>query len=281
MTPGGARAAVLSAALWWTGPAVAQDIVPFDPEYAPLSFQDEDDVPDGFDVAVARALAERMDMEIAFRPEFFSVIKSGRWPDDWAFTVASMSASPDRIEVFDFVGPYYFDAVVVVAHEGNSVSSLSEIDGARIGVCAGCVYAEFVTGAYRTVGGDAARPFGASTTVPFRSETDMLRVLSDLEQDQIDFAITSIHKADYFITNSHSLRKIGVPLFLEPVWIAIPKGRPEILAGMEEAFAALKAEGVLAALSTQYLGADYTALDEPQAAEAVDPEAEPESPATD
>lgn len=250
-------------ALLLAAPAPAQEILPFDPEYAPLSYVTEAGEPAGFDVDVARAIAGRIGMEAEFRPEFFSVIRGGGWPPDWAFTVSSMSRSPEREQHFDFVGPYYFDAVVVVAPVGSPAQTLADVRDARIGICAGCIYAEFVAGTYRSVDGAAEPPFGRARIVTFPSETDMLQSLADPARDEVEFGITSIHKADYFIQTGRSLRKIGPPLFVEPVWIAVPKGRAELLPEVTRAFEALAAEGAIAELSLRHLGADYTAIGAP------------------
>ncbi len=40
--------------------------------------------------------------------------------------------------------------------------------------------------------------------------------------------------------------------------VALRKGEPELLAAIDKALAALKADGTLARLSTQYFGADVT-----------------------
>lgn len=243
-----------------SGPAPAQHIVPYDPEYAPLSYQTDAGDAAGFDVAVARALAKTMAIDIAFRAEFFSVIKAGFWPDDWLFTVSSLSANADRAERFDFVGLYYFDAVVVVTHAHSPAQTQADLAGSRIAICSGCIYDTFVTGSYDTMDGEIERPFGDAAIVTYPSETDMLRALSDPTQDRIDMAITSIHKADFFIATNHSLRIVGPPLFVEPVWIAVPKARSDALPDVTQAFEDIRDDGTLAALSRAHLGADYTAL---------------------
>lgn len=243
------------------GSAAGQPVVPFDPEYAPLSFVDDAGEAAGFDVAVARELARLTGLDIAFRPEFFSVIKSGRWPADWVYTVSSLSVDEERATRFDFIGPYYFDAVVAVVHQENPARTFGDMTGSRVAICSGCIYSIFIEGSYSTLEGVVERPFGDAAIVSFPSETDMLRTLSDPTQDRIDMAITSVHKADFFISHDHSLRVLGQPLFVEPVWIAVPKGRDDLLAALTAAFKAMRDDGTLSGLSQAHLGKDYTSLE--------------------
>jgi polar amino acid transport system substrate-binding protein len=256
----GKVAAAVFALVLATGVAAQDAIIPFDPDYAPLSFQDDAGEADGFDVDVARAIAGKLGITPEFSPELFRTIKSGGWPEDWIYSVASMSRNAEREEAFDFVGPYYYDAVILVGPPGTEGATVTAARDKRIGTCSGCIYADYIAGQYRNVDGNEIKPFGNARVVLFPTETDMLRSLADPAEDLIDFGMTSVHKVDFFIATGRPVTKVSGPIFVEPVWIAVPKGHEEMRASVEEAWRALGSDGTLGELSRRWLGEDYTRL---------------------
>ena len=144
-------------------PAAQPVVLPYDPFYDPMSFRTPQGQADGFDVAVAREIAARMAIEVEFEPADFFDIQSEQWPDDWGFAVASMSRDAERDRVFDFVGPYLFETVVVVAAANAPAVAVADLQDIRIGICSGCVYKAYLEGNYQ--GGNSS---GHQFRVPSR-----------------------------------------------------------------------------------------------------------------
>ncbi len=253
-----ALAGILSALPVW-----AQDPqVPFDGSYPPLSFVDADGTPDGFDVAVAREIATQLGITPEFVSSDFDTIQSGDWPENWLFTVSSMSRSPAREERFFFVGPYYQDATVIVTGPNTSPDAeptLDLVDGGRIGVCRGCIYQDYIEGNYVVNGQAGEPPFADVAVTAYSTDTDiLLQLIAAPDEAEIDFGVTSVFVADLFKASGFPIRKVGSPLFVEPLWIAVPLSKESELARIEEAFEAVRASGRLSELSVQHLQNDYT-----------------------
>lgn len=239
--------------------AQAQDVtLPFDSEYPPLSFRGPDGVADGFDVAVARALSEKMGLMPEFIPADFVRIQSGNWPEDWPFAVASMSITDQRREVFDFVGAYYYDFVVLIGAETGGDPLPQPGPGDRIGVCSGCVYRAFLEGNFMIGDGQMGSPrYPEAEIVDFATDTDMLRQLVAAD-GSITHGVTSARFAEYFRDLGFAITVSSETVFVTPTYIAVPKDSPVGQEDVAAAYDALKAEGLLSDLSVEHLGRDYT-----------------------
>nr|WP_281403152.1 transporter substrate-binding domain-containing protein [Sulfitobacter aestuariivivens] len=245
--------------------ALADPIVlPFDPEYPPMSVA-TDAAPEGFDIVVATEIARELGGEPTFVPSDFNTIQGDGWPDEWAFTVSSTSRSTDREERFHFVGPYYFAAVVLVklASDAATVDPDDPFNlpaGARIGVCDGCIYKAFVEGNYLSDGEDVDPPLGDVEVLTYAFETDVLRALVGDTDQPVDYAITSAAFAQHFRNLGFPLEQVGPPLFVEPLWITQPLRAPTTeRAALEEAFRRVAGAGTISQASRDFLGGDFSA----------------------
>ena len=237
--------------------ALADDLVaPFDANYPPLSFRGRGGAPDGYDVAVAKEVARRLDSDVAFEPADFFEIQSGDWPPSWDYSVASMSRNPDREDRFLFVGPYVYDQIVVVAALGSPVEEVQQLRDVEVGVCDGCIYHLFLEGEYES-DGVAGKALPGVDAVTFATDPDILREISD-PNSGLEFGVTSAFHADYFISLGAPIKKLTPPLFVSPLWIVVPKGMPDIAEAISVAVEEMRADGTLPQLSVDYLGSDYT-----------------------
>lgn len=233
--------------------------IPFDRDYPPLSFQTGTDAPDGFDIAVARELAAILDYQPAFIAADFDQIQSGNWEDDWGFTVSSVSRSAEREARFAFVGPYLFDSIVIVAGESGDPVDLDDVNGATVGVCAGCIYSQFMLGTYNSIDPQEPPMFLDVKISTFPTDTDILRDLASHTDATVDFGVTSAFVANQAINDvGLPLRVVGKPLFREPLWVVLPIANADQAPLFEAALKTLQTSGRLSELSIQYLGSDFT-----------------------
>ena len=80
-----------------------------DPAYPPQSELNKDTGEyEGFDIDVAKEIAERLDVDIAWEAPAWETIISGNWNGRWDISVGSMTITPERTEVVHFTPPYYF-----------------------------------------------------------------------------------------------------------------------------------------------------------------------------
>ena len=253
------RAALLC--LMLAAPGLAQDVVvPFERNYPPFSGTSSEGVHDGFNIAVARALAERAGIEIRLEPVSFFEISDGGWPGEWGYAVASLSYLASRAEHYDYIGQYLYDQVVVVGREPEDGAGMRAVDGSRIGVCRSCAYRQYLEGEFVVNGDDGTPPFRDITIdATFTSETAMIEDLVSGAPPAFDFVVVSRFFAEFqFISAGFPIRIASDPLYSDPLFIVASKEHPDLKEPLTEALASLEADGTLAALSTQFLGDDFT-----------------------
>ena len=74
-----------------------------DPAYPPQSeLNKETGEYEGFDIDVAKEIAERLDVDIAWEAPAWETIISGNWNGRWDISVGSMTITPQRAERLDF-----------------------------------------------------------------------------------------------------------------------------------------------------------------------------------
>ncbi len=98
--------------------------------YPPFSFLNEQNQLDGFDVDVAKAVAEKLGVKLKLETPSWEVIAAGRWQGRYDVCICSMTPSAARAQVFNFPVEYYASpAVVVVNADEQSIKSAADLSG--------------------------------------------------------------------------------------------------------------------------------------------------------
>ncbi|MGZ5384325.1 MAG: ABC transporter substrate-binding protein [Acidimicrobiia bacterium] len=112
-------------------------------------FNDDPTAKSGFEAALAYEIASYLgfaDDEVVWvRTGFDEAIVAG--PKDWDFNMQQYSITPARDEVVDFSVPYYVTAQALVVLDGSpyqSVTTLEELKGAKLGAAIGTTSVEFI-----------------------------------------------------------------------------------------------------------------------------------------
>ena len=79
-----------------------------DANWPPMSFLNDDNEMDGFDISVAREVAKRLGVGVEFVTPDWTIITSGNWKGRWDVSIGSMTPTKARAEVLSFPGVYYF-----------------------------------------------------------------------------------------------------------------------------------------------------------------------------
>ena len=113
-----------------------------EPAYAPWVLNDDPESGEGFEAAVAYAVAEELGYEKSqvewVRTTFDSAIAPG--PKDFDLNLQQFSVNEDRAKAVDFSSPYYTTTQAVVASAGTDAAdakSIADLKGALIGVASG------------------------------------------------------------------------------------------------------------------------------------------------
>lgn len=237
-----------------------------DPAYPPQSsLNEETGNYEGFDIDVATEIAKRLGVNIAWETPSWEVLTAGSWSDRWDMSVGSMSPTNERQKVLDFTQPYAYTPAVAVVHADNtSINDLStDLDGKKIGVCAGCSYEAYLNGTIAINGYEFDFVVDNPTIKGYDTDTTALQDLALGDGDRLDAVLTSITTADGYIKSGQPVKVVGDPMFYEPVNVAFDKSSElsdaSLVAAVDQILTDMHSDGTLTKLSEKwYDGVDIT-----------------------
>lgn len=234
-----------------------------DPAYPPQSFLNDRNEMDGFDVDVGREIARRMGVELKIVTPAWEVITAGRWNGRWDVSVGSMTPTEERSRVLDFPAVYYYTPASFAVHASSATSSVSALEGKKIGVCGGCTYEAYLN---RTLALDAGGvpPFEYLVTAGeirgYDTDTNAFDDLRLGDGTRLDAVISALPTINEAIKNGYPMKVVGDPVFYEPLAVATDKGDAEFNALIAEIVEAMHKDGTLKELSMKWYGVDLTSV---------------------
>jgi polar amino acid transport system substrate-binding protein len=237
-----------------------------DPAYPPQSsLNEKTNEYEGFDIDVATEVAHRLGVKVAWETPSWDVITAGSWNDRWQMSVGSMTPTNDRQKVLNFTQPYYYTPAVIVVHEDNTtVSDLAtDLDGAKIGVCSGCTYDQFLNKKLQIKGFTFDFIIDDAQVSGYDTDTTALADLALGDGARLDAVMTSLTTAQGYIDAGEPVKIVGDPVFYEPLAVAIDKNAEADPASFTETVDGIVGEmhedGTLSELSKKwYDGVDLT-----------------------
>jgi len=227
--------------------------------YPPFGFIGPDNELTGFDVDVARAFAARLGVALHLATPGWETIVSGRWQGRWDICICSMSPTAERAKVLSFPVTYYSSPAVLTVHQSEQrIKSIMDISGRRVGVGLGSSYENYVNKALVIPGAAPLDyPFHDVIVIP-GDETVNFRNLALGPGVRLDAIVSDLATAQAYVDATHALKILGAALYAEPNVVATEKGDADWDRTVSLTFAALKADGTLAKLSTKWFGRDIT-----------------------
>jgi polar amino acid transport system substrate-binding protein len=218
--------------------------VGLDPSFPPFEQLDTAGHPVGFDVDLAAAIAGRLgvrlDVETVGFDELMDAVAAGR-------VDAAISALPIagwRREDVSFSAPYIEAGVVLAAPAGSTITGTESLAGRRVAV------------EWGSEGDSQARALQKGrprmTIVARESPDDALAAVG---QGGADAAIIDAISLDLFDRDGGHLVAVGPPLVSDPYAIVLPHDADALRKAVDDALAALKADGTLARIRQKWLGA--------------------------
>ncbi len=227
--------------------------------YPPFSFLNEQNQLDGFDVDVAKAVAQRLGVKLKLETPSWDVIAAGRWSGRYDICVCSMTPSEARAQVFDFPVEYYQSpAVIVVNAKDTAIASGKDLSGKKVGVISASTYEAYLNKDLVIEGAPLEYPFDNVQVAPYDNETVAFQDLALGSGVRLDAMVTNLITARERIAQDPRFKIAGNTLYAEPNVVAIEKGDPQWSARVTEVIDQLKADGTLSKISQKWIGADIS-----------------------
>jgi peptide/nickel transport system substrate-binding protein len=240
-------------------------VVSTDPNYKPQSFLNDEGEMDGFDIDVAKEVAKRLGVEIAWETPDWDMITGGNWGGRWDISIGSMTPDEIRAEVLWFTDPYYFVPSGFAVHKDNTtISTATDLSGKKVGLGAATTYLKWLEGtlAIEAYGGVVSYdPPSDIEIVEYTTDNDAVQDLQLGDGVRLDAVISAQPNLQSAIDEGLPIKLVGTPPFYEPLAFALDKSRgpsDQMIAKLNEIITAMHADGTLTEFSLKWFGIDYT-----------------------
>jgi polar amino acid transport system substrate-binding protein len=218
--------------------------------YYPYVIDDDPSSGEGFEAAIAYAIADKLGFEADdvewVRTSFEAAIAPG--PKDFDFNIQQYTITDERKQAVDFSTPYYAASQAIVAVKGGAADGVDSIDGLKdlvIGAMAGSTSAQTLE--------EVVQP----TTEPqlFGSNEDVVAALNAGQIDAFVIDLPTAYLATaMYIENSFIVGELPAGGIPDEWGVVLSKDSPlttEVSAAIDE----LREDGTLAEITDEWLGA--------------------------
>ncbi|MCP3689290.1 MAG: transporter substrate-binding domain-containing protein [Gammaproteobacteria bacterium] len=232
-----------------------------DANWPPMSFLNDDNEMDGFDVSVAREIAKRLGVDVEFVTPDWGIITAGNWHGRWDISIGSMTPTKARAEVLSFPGVYYFNPASFVVHKDSTATKKSDLNGKKICVASGSTH-EFYLQHDLEIDAIGVPAFEYEVTpgkiLSLPGGSDCLTDLRLGDGVRIDALFDTLPAGVEASKAGMPVKVIGTPAFYEPLSVAIDKGDAEFDAKLAEIIKAMHADGTISEMSIKWFSIDYS-----------------------
>ncbi len=226
-----------------------QLVLGLDENFPPMGFTDKDGEIVGFDIDVARQVCSRLGVELVTKPIDWSekerLLNDGTIDCIWN----GMSVTPERAETMCLSEPYMKNEMIFMIPQESDARGTMDLPGKTIGVQEGSTAQEIL---------EAADFYKDIEVVTF---SDNIEMLGQLDEGNLDAALVDSVVAYYYTSISDE------PYFVLPdslseekIAIGFRKDDVELRNRVQQIISDMKADGMLAIISTKWFGGDITII---------------------
>lgn len=237
-----------------------------DPNYEPQSFLNADGEFVGFDVDVAREIAERLGVEVEFVTPDWDLITAGNWGGQWDMSVGSMTVTTARDEVLDFASPaYYYTPAQFAATSASGITELDQLNGQTVCVGVSTTYETWLGGDLDALGlpesSYYAEPPTDVTIIPLQTDNECAQQIQ-AGRNEFSAFLTSNTVVEAAIREGVDIVKVNGPVFSENLAAAFDESAPKDITRLKERVGEIIQEmhndGTLSEISMEWFGEDLT-----------------------
>lgn len=214
-------------------------------QYPPFNFVNEQNQVVGFDASIGQAIAERVGVKGTLVTTAWDGIIAGLLANKYDTVVGSMTITPEREKVVDFVGPYYHAGRAVFVAEGSAAQKLDELKGKTLGVTLGETHEKWA----REQGGWDVRTYKG-----------LPELMMELKSGRVDaIVVDNIPVMVAVKETGEKVRRLETPDIeggSVAIGIAIRKNNPELKAAMQKALEDMLADGSYEKIAMEWVGSD-------------------------
>lgn len=227
--------------------AVTKIVVGLDDNFPPMGFRNEQNELVGFDIDMARAAAQRMGVEVEFKPIDWSAKEAelaGKRVDAlWN----GLTITEERKKSIAFTDPYMENHQIVVVAAGSSIATKADLAGKVVGAQEGSSAV------------DAIKKEEAvfNSFKELKTFGDNVAALMDLSTGRLDAVVVDEVVGRYYVAKKPELYAVLEDHFgTEEYGVGLRLDDTELLAKLQEAINSMKQDGSAARIAEQWFGKD-------------------------
>lgn len=215
--------------------------------FQPYEYYDGDEII-GIDVEIAKAIADKLGMELEVVDVEFDSIIPGVMSGKYDFGAAGMTVTEDRLKQVNFTDSYATGVQVVIVNEDSAITSIDNlfdgtIENILVGTQAGTTGFLYATWDIQDEGYGEVKSF--------QKTTDAAQALVN---GQIDCILLDNEPAKAIVNNNQGLKILDSEYAVEDYAIAIAKENTELLEQINTALKDLIADGTVKQIVDKYIG---------------------------
>lgn len=221
--------------------------VGLDDSFPPMGFRDEKGEIVGFDIDMAKRVAEVMGIEAKFQPVVWAGIIMELNNKNIDLVWNGMTITPKRQEAINFTKPYLANRQIIVVQKDSAISNKADLAGKKIAVQAG-------SSAVDAVKSDEASFNSLEGMVEFPNNTE---ALLDLAAGRVSAVVVDEVVGKYYITKKPDMYKVIEDNFgNEEFGVGIRKSDDAFRAELQKAIDTMVADGSAKEISEKWFGED-------------------------
>ncbi|WIH83213.1 amino acid ABC transporter substrate-binding protein [Brachyspira pilosicoli] len=223
-------------------------VLGLDDTLAPMGFRDDNGEIVGFDIDLAREVANRLGVEIEAKPIDWSSAILSLKKGDVDVIWNGFAVNESRKQQVNFTKPYLYNRLMIAKYsDRDDINSKEELKGKIVGVQSG-------SSNYETLVNDPV----SKEIKEIRQYDSYVNAFLDLEAKRIDAVIVDEIVARYYISKENADFTLleDKPITSQYLSVGLRKTDTELLNAIDKALDDMRADGKAAEISTKWFGKD-------------------------
>lgn len=258
---------------WARAQAAGKLVVGTSADYPPFEYYDQNFAVDGFDIALIRAIGQRLGLQVEIKDFAFDGLGGALHLGQIDLAISAISVTPEREALVDFSNIYYVSVPVALARSDaqfGQIQQVEELAGMTVGVQRGSVYETWARANLLEPG-----ILGESDLYIYG---DMNQAIKDLQRGRVDVVLLDRPVAQDYVAQG-GVKIVAEGLQQQQYAMAMAKGQTALQRVVNQALGQVRDDGTVAQLVEQYLGIDEEDIVPVPTPTAVPPTATPAPPA--
>lgn len=213
-------------------------------EFPPYEYYENDQVT-GFDVELAKAIAEKLGVELVIEESSFDAVISNVQSGKADMALAGLTITDERKALIDFSDSYITATQVIIVKDGSTVATSMDLNGKKVGVQLGTTGDVYIS--------DPKTFLGLDMTCEVSQYNKGSEAILDLANGKIDAVVIDDQPAKKFIEQNPGLKIIDEKLTDENYAVGVAKGNEDLVKAINDVIKELKESGKFDQLLAQYI----------------------------